>query len=335
MRTPSQLAHDAGDVAVIIPAFNAAAYIDQALASVAAQTVQPGAVVVVDDCSADDTADRANRWQDRLPVHVIRLTTNRGPGVARDVGIAATGAGLLAMLDADDLFLPDHLEMMINMHASSPGLVNARELSWSPLAGLTFSDKVSNRGDRGSDLLALLHHNFVNFGFFSRALYEKSGGFADRYYCEDWDLWIRMVRAGASITSTPHPTVIHRVHPQSLSYDAARIARHGVALLTAELRAARSRDEAAAARAGISALRGKLAFFRASELIASGDLRGARKTAIGGLPGGGLKACAGLTALALAPAAAARIERLTRRYRLQAGAYRPAGDSDTGAARPA
>jgi glycosyltransferase involved in cell wall biosynthesis len=328
MTTPHELPPDAQDVAVIIPAFNAAAHIDQALASVAAQTLRPGAVVVVDDCSADDTADRASRWQDRLPVQLVRLNANRGPGLARDAGIAATGAGLLALLDADDVFLPDHLETMLITHARAPGLISAQELSWTPGAGLTFPDRRGKGRARRSDLHSLLHQNFVNFGFFSRALYEKAGGFADKRYCEDWDLWVRMARAGATIASASHPTAIHRVHPLSLSYDAVTIARHGIAFLTAELRAARSPEEAAAARAGLSALRGKLSFYRASELIAAGDVQEARRTAIGGLPGGGLKACAGLAALVLAPTTAARVERLTRRYRLQAGAYAAAGGSD-------
>jgi len=326
MTIPDQVVDDANDVAVIIPAFNAASYIDQALASVAAQTAKPGAVVVVDDCSADDTAELASRWQDRLPVQVVRQIANRGPGVARDAGIAATNAGLLAMLDADDMFLPDHVETMLRTHACAPGLISAQELSWTPGAGLSFP--ADERRDRLSDVHSLLHHNFVNFGFFSRALYEKAGGFSDKYYCEDWDLWLRMARAGATITSASHPTAIHRVHPQSLSYDAVMIARHGVAFLTAELAASTTPDDAAAARAGLSALRGKLSFYRASELIAAGELQQARRTAIGGLPGGGVKACAGLMALALAPATAARIERLTRRYRLQAGAYVPTGGGD-------
>ena len=74
-----------------------------------------------------------------------------------------------------------------------------------------------------------------------------------------------MARAGATITSASHPTAIHRVHPLSLSYDAITIARHGMAFLTAELRAASSPEEAAAAGAGLSALRGKLSFYQASE----------------------------------------------------------------------
>lgn len=316
------------EVAVIIPAFNSGAHLDQALASVAGQTAAPGAVVVVDDCSGDDTLDRARRWQGRLPLEVVRLEQNRGPGVARHRAIRLTTAPLLAMLDADDLFLPDHLESMAATHAACPGLVSAQELSWCPGVGLTLPAR-PQRTPRQSDILrALLRHNFVNFGFFSRDLYELAGGFGDQYYCEDWDLWIRMIRAGASMTMASHPTAIHRVHSRSLTFDAARTAQHSMAFLSATLQATQSPAEAAAARAGLRALRGKLSFYRATELATEGNLRQARRVAFGGLPGGGLRATAGLLALALAPSAAARLERLTRPHRLPLGAYVPAPPRD-------
>jgi len=324
MRAHGRLVPEPGEVAVIIPAFNCGAYLDQALASVAGQTVPPSAVVVVDDCSEDDTTARARRWQDRLPIEVIRQEQNRGPGAARHCAIQASTAPLLAMLDADDLFLPDHLECMAATHAVAPGLVSTQELSWSPGVSLTQLTGPRPTPRKLGELGALLHHNFINFPLFSRELYELAGGFGDQYYCEDWDLWIRMVRAGARVTMVSHPTAIHRMHARSLTFDAARTARHSEAFLSEALGTAQSPAEAAAARAGLQAVRGKLSFYRAMELVAQRDRRQARRVAWGGLPGGGLRATVGLLALALAPAAAARLERLTRPYRLPLGAYEPA-----------
>jgi hypothetical protein len=305
----------AAEIAVIIPAFDSGAHLDQALASVAGQTLRPSSVVVVDDCSSDDTTDRARRWQGHLPLEVVRLERNRGPGVARRCAIRLSTAPVLAMLDADDLFLPDHLETMASTLAASPGLVSAQELSWHPGSGLILPARARRVPGKTNDLHTLLRHNFINFGFFRRDLYEEAGGFADKYYCEDWDLWIRMVRAGASVTTASHATAVHRVHRQSLTADTARTAQHGVDLLTDALRTARSPGEAAAARAGLEALRGKVSFYCATQLAAEGELREARKVAFGALPGGGARAAAGLLALALAPGTAARLERLTRPYR--------------------
>jgi GT2 family glycosyltransferase len=320
------------EVAVVIPTFNSGAYLDQALASVAAQTALPSAVVVADDCSSDDTVERARRWQGRLPLEVVRLERNQGPGIARHRAIRVSSAPLLAMLDADDLLLPDHLETMVATYAACPGLISAQELAWYPGVGLTApagGRRVAKapyqpRGRRVAkaphQLGALLRHNFVNFGFFSRDLYESVGGFSDQN-CEDWELWIRMVRAGATLTMASHPTAIHRVRPGSLSSDPEQTAQWGIVVLSKALRAARSPSEAAAARAGLRTLRAKLSFYRAKELGAQGHSSQARQAALGGLPAGGPRATAGLLALIVAPTTAARLERLTRPYRLPIGAH--------------
>ncbi len=310
------------DVAVIIPAFNSGAYLDQALASVAGQTVSPAAVMVADDCSTDDTSERARRWQGRLPLELVRLERNRGPGGARRRAIQATNTALLAILDADDLFLPDHLETMAAAYRACPGLVSAQVLSWYPGQGL-ISPARARRVPRASyQLGALLRHNFVNFPVFSRDLYESVGGFREQY-CEDWDLWIRMVRAGAKVTMASHPTAVSREWPGSRSFDSARTAQRSIDVLTAELRAASSPAEARAARAGLRALRGKLSFYRATELAAQGRPRPARQAALEGLPGGGARDAAGLLALLLAPSAAAWLERLRRPHLLPADRSMP------------
>lgn len=317
-RTPEHLVGKLAtvtEIAVIIPAFNNAPHLDLALASVAGQTTPPSAVVVADDCSVDDTVQRARRWEAHLPLEVIRLTRNWGPGLARHHAIQATKVPLLAMLDADDFILPDHLETMAATYAARPGLISARELSWHPGHGLAAqaSPKGTYRASRR--LAPLLRRNFVNFGFFSRDQYESVGGFGEGQ-AEDWDLWIRMVRAGAALSMASHATAVHRVRPDSLSSDVPVRLGDGIRVLTEALQAAYSPGEAAAARAGLRTLRGKLGFYRAMELVAEGRLRPARQVALSALPASGPRATAGLLALAAAPATAARLERLTRRYRI-------------------
>lgn len=303
-----------GDVAVIIPAYNSGAYLDQALASVAGQTQPAAMVVVADDCSSDDTAERARRWQDRLPLVVVKLDRNRGPGMARHEAILAAKAPLLAMLDADDYFLPDHLETMAAAHTARPGLVSAQEFAWSPGAVIRPPDPTWQPPQPPHQLAALIRFNFINFGFFSRELYDRAGGFRE-LYCEDWDLWIRMLRAGAAVTFTSHPTAVHRVHPSSRSYNRARTVERSMSILNELVAGAHSPAEVTAARAGLRVLRGKQCFYRASDLAAEGQFRQARRAALAGLPAGSLRAAAGLMALAVAPGAAARLERRTRTRR--------------------
>jgi glycosyltransferase involved in cell wall biosynthesis len=308
-------------VAVIIPAFNVESFLDQTLASVAGQTRPADIVVVADDCSADDTAQRAGRWVGRLPIEVVRLERNEGPGPARHQAIQATDAQLLAMLDADDLWLPDHLETMIAAYERAPGLVSAQELSWMPGRGIDLAARraqaTSIPAGRAAQLAALLHHNYVNFPLFARTTYEGAGGFRGfSRGAEDWDLWIRMLRAGVTMTQAPHPTALHRVRPQSLSVDPHRTVELGIAVLITALAEADSAHERRAAARGLRALVARKRYYDAFALAIDGHPWRARFTAARGSRGGGWKVAAGLTALAVAPGASIRLEQLTRRYRV-------------------
>jgi len=106
---------------VVIPAFDAAATIGDALQSIAAQTVAPAQVIVVDDGSTDDTAGRARAFADQLDLVVIRQA-NAGCGAATNVGIDLVATPFLAFLDADDVWLADKAERQLALLASRPDL---------------------------------------------------------------------------------------------------------------------------------------------------------------------------------------------------------------------
>ncbi|WP_409926065.1 glycosyltransferase family 2 protein, partial [Gemmatimonas sp.] len=94
---------------MVIPAFRAAAFLGEAIASVRAQTVQPGEVIVVDDCSPDDTVAVART----LDVTLVESTSNGGSARARNIGIARASGSIVAFLDADDMWHPRHLELSL------------------------------------------------------------------------------------------------------------------------------------------------------------------------------------------------------------------------------
>jgi glycosyltransferase involved in cell wall biosynthesis len=99
---------------IIIPAYNAAATIGPAVVSALDQTYPDLDVIVVDDGSSDDTAERARaagRSDPRLRVE--RLPNNRGVSVARNTGIAMARGTWLALLDADDTFAAERLATLI------------------------------------------------------------------------------------------------------------------------------------------------------------------------------------------------------------------------------
>ena len=97
-------------VSVIIPTYNRAPFVGEAIESALAQTRPPLEVVVVDDGSTDDTADRVAHYGDRV---VYVRQTNAGPATARNTGIGHARGDLIALLDSDDRWLPQKLEWQV------------------------------------------------------------------------------------------------------------------------------------------------------------------------------------------------------------------------------
>jgi hypothetical protein len=139
-----------------------------------------------------------------------------------------------------------------------------------------------------SQLSRLLVSNFmVSCTLFDRETYERAGAFRDRYrWAEDWDLWIRMRRTGAVITTCPTPTVLYRKSPESLTAKDERI-EDEVGVLTAALSEATTADERRAAVRGLRKVRGNaslLLAYRAARAGESGKARALALRAFAGRP---------------------------------------------------
>lgn len=103
---------DMSTVSVVIPAYNSAATIADAVSSVRAQTVKPLEIIVVDDASRDGTAACLDELH-APDLRVIRRSVNGGGSAARNLGMEAARGDWIAFLDADDLWLPDKLERQL------------------------------------------------------------------------------------------------------------------------------------------------------------------------------------------------------------------------------
>ncbi|GDY01431.1 hypothetical protein LBMAG49_07600 [Planctomycetota bacterium] len=204
------------DVAVVIPAFNAAAFLPAALNSLRAQTVPPKEVVVVDDGSTDETASIA-----RANGATLVQQQQRGPGAARNRGIQVTKAPLIAFLDADDWFAPNKLERQcerlgqLGVAACCTGalVVEQDRVTRSKNAGhvvpeiLTFERLLKGNPVICSSMLL------------RRDALLRSGVFDEDpllIATEDYDLWLRIVR-NEPIAYLAEPLTFYRVHQNSLS----------------------------------------------------------------------------------------------------------------------
>lgn len=99
---------------IVMPAYNAAAYIEAAIESVRAQSRTDWELVIVDDGSTDQTRQIAQRYTVQDPrIHLLRQPRNEGPAAARNRAISVGQGRYVAFLDADDRWLPDKLERQI------------------------------------------------------------------------------------------------------------------------------------------------------------------------------------------------------------------------------
>ncbi len=274
-------------VAVVIPAFNAAETLAAALASIAGQRVQPAEVVVVDDGSRDETVAIARHWAAMLPLRVVERPTNAGPGQARNEGVRSTSAPMIAFLDADDVWFPNHLTTCLELQARTGGVVSGRGLRWHEQRGIIPGQ--GEDGDVGPPVDGALewlirHHTFGMHAVMPRSIFEQVGGFDPAMEAvEDWDLWIRIAEAGCPMHRTETRTFLYRQHESNLSLQVDRI---GDACVRVHERVVRNhRPLSKGLRSAIRDSGALVAFSRASVRLDTGDFRGARRYAVRALRG--------------------------------------------------
>jgi teichuronic acid biosynthesis glycosyltransferase TuaG len=210
-------------VSVIIPAYNAEAYIAEAVRSVEAQTYLDWEVVVCDDGSTDGTADVVGRFGER--VKHVRNARNSGPAEARNLAVAHSSGELLAFLDADDLWLPEYLDHQVKLfdHARAAGekvgivACNARLVGPDGFLPGTYQDHFGFPGNL--TLSRLLDFNPIYVSALApRAVVDKAGGFCSEIFgAEDYDLWVRILELGYSVAASREPLAVYRLSRGSVS----------------------------------------------------------------------------------------------------------------------
>lgn len=109
-------------ISVLLPAYNGHEFIAQALESVLRQSRPPSEIIVVDDASTDGTAEVVSAMQGLGPLRLLRLDRNSGgPAHPLNVGLAAVTGDYVAVIDQDDIFLPDKLERQARQLDAQPG----------------------------------------------------------------------------------------------------------------------------------------------------------------------------------------------------------------------
>jgi glycosyltransferase involved in cell wall biosynthesis len=204
-------------VSVIIPTFNRGDTLPRALASVKSQLrFAPAEIIVVDDHSDDDSGDIARRHG----AQVIRHERNQGAAAARNTAVSVATQPWLAMLDSDDEWLPDHLEVLWNLRAAHV-LVAGASLACFDDGGQppAYTGTIRPRAQTLHSPAALIPLNPLSASavLVSRDAVISAGGYNTQLgYAEDWDLWLRVLERGTGVM-TPSVVCLYHVHAGSKS----------------------------------------------------------------------------------------------------------------------
>ena len=204
-------------VSVIIPTYNRADLVRQAVASVEAQTFRDFEIVVVDDGGNDGTYEVLSAERE---LRVLRHPDRRGVSAARNTGIAAARGEWLAFLDSDDLWLPDKLARQISWLEGAPELLICQTDETWVRRGVRVNKPAGHRKVAGQIFLPSLWRCMISPSavMLHRRLLEDHGAFdATLPAAEDYDLWLRLTWR-YEVGLVDEPLVIKRGgHPDQLS----------------------------------------------------------------------------------------------------------------------
>ena len=224
MCSKAQYELEAPLVSIVIPCYNQAHFLGEAIESVLKQTYKHFEIVVVDDGSTDNTSEVARGYSGIRCIEQV----NQGLSAARNTGIRESKGEYLVFLDADDRLYPIALEAGLRCFRAFPQcgfvygayrFINSKGSPlWSPIL---------NRVDK-EHYLALLRENYIGMNgtvMFRRDVLEVFGGFdTSLAACEDYDLYLRVART-FSIRHHDNVVAEYRKHVGNMSCDAELMLR--------------------------------------------------------------------------------------------------------------
>jgi glycosyl transferase family 2 len=243
-------------VSVVIPCWNQAHYLGEAIESVLAQSHPRLEIVVVDDGSRDNSFEVASRYP---CVRALRQP-NSGVAIARNRGLAATVGEFVAFLDADDRLLPRALEVGVGVLSAQPQAAFAagrpRDIGREGRVVREAAQPLVTR----DHYLKLLEECFIWSGsslVYRRSALEAVGGFNEqRVAADDYELYLKLARAFPVVC---HEEVVteYRRHGSNTTRSAGLVLSSQIQVLNGQRRHLRGGEERAARRLGIRNTRAK------------------------------------------------------------------------------
>lgn len=206
-------------VSVIIPVYNAERFIKETVESILAQTYQDFEIVVINDGSTDKSAEIIRSFDDKRIIYSYQK--NQGLSIARNEAILKSNGEYIALLDQDDLWLPEKIEKQISLLDSSPEIGLVCSDCYVIDSQGKIMDKVFNqcKHSKGMVLPQLFLDNFISCptAVIRKLALNKVGLFdPDFSIAADYDLWLRIAQF-FDIEYTDIPLAKYRIHANNMS----------------------------------------------------------------------------------------------------------------------
>ncbi len=212
-------------ISIITPAYNSESFIEETMKSVLAQTYRHWEMIIVDDCSKDETVELVQTYMEQDErIKLIKLTENSGPAITRNTAINNAKGRFLAFLDSDDQWLPNKLEKQLQFMVD-------QQIAFSFSAYHVINEAGENTGTTIGvpDQVTyeeLLKNNVI--GCLTVMLDKEAIGDIEMVNIrtrQDYVLWLDLTKRGFTAYGLKEPLAKYRVVEQSISSNKIKMAK--------------------------------------------------------------------------------------------------------------
>lgn len=211
-------------VSIIIPCFNQADFLEEALNSVAQQTYQNWECIIVNDGSTDDTKKIALCWAKKDVRFVYLEKPNGGLSSARNLGLNVFKGGFVQFLDADDYLSKDKLELSLNtLNLSKKSVYDCAISNFKVFFQKTCKHKIQNLNPDFFNFESILYHWDelitipIHCGFFKADFFKEFRFQGHIRAKEDWIMWVSFFKKGYNVCFIDKPLAAYRKHNESMT----------------------------------------------------------------------------------------------------------------------
>lgn len=211
-------------ISVVLPVYNVALYIKEALDSIINQTIQDFEIIIIDDCSTDVTLEIVQQYNDER-IHIITKNENKGLIDSLNIGFKAAKGKYIARMDGDDISDATRFEKQLNILENNPEI----KVCGSWLQAFGKDDKIIKHKQNHEQILVnMMLHCSMSLGavMLDRVWAEGEYFNEDKKHVEDYDFWSRVIWKG-KLYNIQEVLYHYRIHETQVSTTYNEIQRKG------------------------------------------------------------------------------------------------------------